>query len=164
MADKHEYFLRTAQDRTGRETESMWRRAGGAGTWEYFSLIDWSWHPVKPSAPAPRVPEPESLRPISAEQATALAADRPRWCLYWARYSGEPQPGEQPSTIIRRKPSPESLVDEVFSADNEWVPTRSVFEFYDPRPSNPPHLVEVGAEEAERIIRRRREIEGSTSQ
>ncbi|MFD0383204.1 hypothetical protein ACFQ2B_15055 [Streptomyces stramineus] len=58
---------------------------------------------------------------------------------YWARYVDEEdwRAGEGPTTVVRRRMSPERIYDEAFKRDNTWGPTASVYAFFDARPSNP---------------------------
>ncbi|GGR34554.1 hypothetical protein [Streptomyces netropsis] len=130
---------------------ALWRRLGE--DWEYLSLLDWQWHRVEENGTV-HPPKPEDLHPVTGERAVELEADRQKWVRYWALYVDEAahRAGEEPTTVVRRRRSPERTYDEAFTVGNVWAPTTAVFDFFDPRPSNPPHLVEIDRDEAERLL------------
>ncbi|MBB5121365.1 hypothetical protein AF335_13495 [Streptomyces eurocidicus] len=161
MSDPYEYFVKAAPPYTEERPSGLWRRL--AGRWEYLSLLDWEWHAVSAEGvTAP--PAAEVLYPVPAERAAALEADRQGWVRYWAYYFDEAEwrDGEEPTTVVRRRRSPERIYDETFMRTNEWQPDSVVYEFFHPRGSNPPHLVEIGVDEAERLLQEIRGVTGAT--
>ncbi|MCD9143887.1 hypothetical protein [Streptomyces albireticuli] len=157
--ERYAFFAEVPEGFTAERPDGLWRRAGD--DWEYLSLLDWAWHPADAELPPP--PE-ETLREIPAERADALAADRQGWVTYWARHADENdwRAGEGPTTVVRRRRSPERLYDEAYGVRDGWAPTASVYAFLDARPSNPPHLVEIDVQEAERLLRSLRGVTGAT--
>lgn len=159
--DQLEYFVKAAPPYTEDRPESLWRRLGDH--WEYLSLIDWKWHrPDRTRSIKP--PAAEVLFPVTAERASELAADHQVWVRYWAYYGSEDRwrAGRPPTTAVRRRNSPERRLDETFMRVNEWQRDSAIEEFWDPRTSNPPHLIEISADEAELLIQERRGIKGAT--
>ncbi|MCC3777577.1 hypothetical protein [Streptomyces sp. UNOB3_S3] len=126
--------------------DGLWRCAGD--DWEYLSLLDWEWHAVE-KPPVKR----EILHELTAERALELAADRRPWVTYWAHYTDESdwRAGAEPTTVVRRRRSPERVLDEAYGPDGAWEPTDAVHDFLSARPSDPPHLVEIDATEAARL-------------
>ncbi|GHF44156.1 hypothetical protein GCM10010218_26840 [Streptomyces mashuensis] len=144
---RYAFFAEVPQGSTPDRPDGLWRNEGDA--WEYFSLLDWSWHPAG-DLPVPH----QTLRPLPTDDALALAADRARWVTYWAHYADAlaHHAGQPPTTVCRRRRSPERVYDEAYGPDGAWEPTTAVHDFFDPRPSDPPHLVEIAAAEAERLL------------
>jgi hypothetical protein len=142
---------------------ALWRRR--ADQWEYYSLLDWSWHDP-PSGKEWWIPRPDQLRPLTPGEAAGWANDRQRWVQYWAWYLGPPLgPEERPRTIVRRRNSPERVLDEVFSINEEWAHTTAIVDFESVgRVSSPPHLVKTDHLTAERVLREISGIEGATEQ
>ncbi|UQI49069.1 hypothetical protein M1P56_34540 [Streptomyces sp. HU2014] len=157
--ERYAFFAEVPEGFTAERPDGLWRRAGD--DWEYLSLLDWEWHPADAELPPPAV---ETLREIPADRAGALAADRQGWATYWARYADENdwRAGEGPTTVVRRRRSPERLYDEAYGVRDGWAPTASVYAFLDARPSNPPHLVEIDVQEAERLLLSLRGVTGAT--
>lgn len=160
MTDEYEYFLQPDPHGSSRPPRALWRRLGAR--WEYYSLLDWSWHEV-PSQGPPWVPEPERLTAITAAQAAELEADHQRWVRYWARYLDPPtSPEDRPLTVVRRRSSPERELDESFTVGNRWDSTQTIIDSELPQVSDQPHLVEVDHPTAEQILREVRGVEGAT--
>lgn len=157
--ERYAFFAEVPEGFTAERPDGLWRRAGD--DWEYLSLLDWEWHAADAELPPP--PE-ETLREVPADRADALAADRQGWVTYWARYADENdwRAGEGPVTVVRRRRSPERLYDEAYGVRDGWAPTASVYAFLDARPSNPPHLVGIDVQEAERLLRSLRGVTGAT--
>jgi hypothetical protein len=161
MSDRYEYFLVTYPGGTSQLSDTLWRRVGD--TWEYLSFIDWQWHPVVPGT-GPSAPPPEWTRPIDAEEALALAADRQHWVRYWAWHLDPASSSDdKPRTVVRRRNSPERILDEVYTFENRWKYTPGLVEAENPgRHSSPPHLVPIDRPAAERILQEVRGVEGAT--
>ncbi|GGY05333.1 hypothetical protein [Streptomyces hiroshimensis] len=151
MSEQYAYFVKAAAPYTEERPSSLWRRLGEE--WEYLSLLDWQWHDVKDTT-VKTAPDTGDMYPVTAERAAALEADRQVWVRYWALYVDEEdwKDGEQPTTVVRRRRSPERRVDESFQAGEVWGPTNAVFESRDLRTSNPPYLKELSADEAEELL------------
>ncbi|CAM5484913.1 hypothetical protein [Streptomyces abikoensis] len=165
MTEKYEHFVAappTVDDLyTAERPSSMWRRQGEQ--WEYFSLVEWEWQDVKDTGVLP--PALETLIPVTADRAGALEADRQGWVRYWARYVDEQdwREGEAPTTVVRRRRSPESVLDESYrGSKGYWGPTEAILDFFDARKSNPPHLVELSADEAESLLQEMFGVTGVT--
>ncbi|MEU5418391.1 hypothetical protein ACH4UT_20705 [Streptomyces sp. NPDC020799] len=158
MSDQRQYahFVKAAPPYTEERPSSLWRRSGD--DWEFLSLLDWGWHTTG------RPPMPGALFPVTAERAAALAADRQGWVRYWAFHPSERRwrAGEGPSTVVRRRSSPERVHDETFMRGGVWKPDGAVSEFFDVRQTNPPHLEELTAEGAERLLRELFGVMGAT--
>ncbi|MBT2384047.1 hypothetical protein [Streptomyces sp. ISL-11] len=154
--ERYAFFAEASAADAAERPDALWRCEGEA--WEFLSLLDWEWHATED------VPKRESLHPIPAERAAELGADRQSWVTYWARYTDEEdwRAGEGPTTVVRRRTSPERIYDEAFKRNNTWGPTASVYEFFDARPSNPPHLVGIDVHEAERLLHSLRGVTGAT--
>ncbi|MFF3764648.1 hypothetical protein ACFYYR_11255 [Streptomyces sp. NPDC001922] len=161
MTVPYEYFVTMTVGYQQERPANLWRKQGEE--WEFLSLIDWQWRNVKDTN-AKYPPMPEKLRAVSAERAREMEADRKSWVIHWAHYADEAdwRDGEKPTTVVRRRHSPENRYDEVFRRANTWGPTTAVYEFTHSRASNPPHLVEISANEAERILQELRGISGAT--
>lgn len=142
----YEYFVKATAPYTPERPSSLWRRSGDE--WEFLSLLDWEWHATN------RAPMPQVLSPVTAERAAALETDRQGWVRYWAFYPSERRwrAGQGPTTVVRRRSSPERTYDETFMRDNVWKPDSAISEFFDARRSNPPHLEELTADGAERLL------------
>ncbi|MCQ8773754.1 hypothetical protein [Streptomyces telluris] len=168
--EKYAYYVKTGPDHPAERPSSLWRCAagsgsgsGGGGDWEYLSLLDWQWH--KAAETVVQDPPPEAARHrVTADRAGELQADRQGWVRYWARYADEPawRAGEPPVSVVRRRRSPERIYDEAYKTWNEWGPTQTVHDFFDARPSNPPHLVEIDAAKAERLLTELHGAKGAT--
>ncbi|WKU45698.1 hypothetical protein Q3V23_17470 [Streptomyces sp. VNUA116] len=165
MSENYEYFVEavpTVDDLYSVDRpSSMWRRLGDQ--WEYLSLIDWHWHNVKDTN-VKYPPVREALRPISVERAAELESDRQGWVRYWAYHTSERawRAGNGPTTVVRRRNSPEDRLDETFMRNDAWERDTAIFEFYDARASNPPHLVELSPDEAEELLQELRGVTGAT--
>ncbi|MEU1675087.1 hypothetical protein ABZ752_24145 [Streptomyces roseifaciens] len=166
--EKYAYYVKTGPDHPAERPSSLWRCAagsgsGGGGDWEYLSLLDWQWH--KAAETVVQDPPPEAARHrVTADRAGELQADRQGWVRYWARYADEPawRAGEPPVSVVRRRRSPERIYDEAYKTWNEWGPTQAVHDFFEARPSNPPHLVEIDAAKAERLLTELHGAKGAT--
>ncbi|GAA0350722.1 hypothetical protein [Streptomyces blastmyceticus] len=158
MSDQgnYEYFVKAAPPYTQERPSNLWRRSGD--DWEFLSLLDWGWHTTN------RPPMPGVLFPVTAERAAALEADRQGWVRYWAFYPSERRwrAGQGPTTVVRRRRSPERIYDETFMRDNVWEPDSAIFEFFDARQTNPPHLEEITPEGAERLLQELFGVMGAT--
>ncbi|MEV6668686.1 hypothetical protein [Streptomyces sp. NPDC051162] len=161
MSDQYEYFAEVSKGYTLERPDGLWRRSGAE--WEYLSLLDWQWHNVKDTN-VNYPPVAEKLHAVTAERAAALEADRQGWVRYWARYTDEEdwRTGEPPTTVVRRRPSPERVYDEAFKMDDSWGPTATVLDFFDARKSDPPHLVEISRDDAEQLLQELRGVTGAT--
>jgi hypothetical protein len=158
---EYEYFVRIyPPERTVERPGGLWRRSGE--TWEYWSILDWQWHGLREDEVAEPPPE-GGLVQVSPERAAGLVADRQGWVRYWAFYIDEPDHGVEPTTVLRRRSSPEQLRDEVFNIHDEWGPTDTILEFEFRRLTFPYHLVEIDQATAEAIIRRSTGIEDATA-
>lgn len=158
MTDQHEYFATYWQGRV----DELWRQAAGGGDLEFLSLVDWSWHRAVPGEHPRIMPQPGELVPIPPEEAARLANDRQHWVSYWAWYLDVPTGGDRPGTVVRRRRSPELLLDELFVVENRWEPTKVLIDVELGDPSDPPHLVEIDEETAEQILQDVRGVEGAT--
>ncbi|MGW1072737.1 hypothetical protein [Streptomyces sp. NPDC002537] len=156
----YEYFVKATPPYTEERPSSLWRRSGDE--WEFLSLLDWEWHQVENTIKYR--PMPEALFAVTAERAAELEADRQGWVQYWAYYSSERRwkSGKGPTTVVRRRRSPERIYDETFMRNNAWEPDSAVFEFFDARQTNPPHLEEITVEGAERLLQEIRGVMGAT--
>ncbi|MFI0817264.1 hypothetical protein ACH4TX_12260 [Streptomyces sp. NPDC021098] len=164
MSQDYAHFLKRFRVQEGdRVAENLWRRDVRTGHWQFLSFWDWEWHEPTQTMREHGSPDVESLQPVSVEQANDLEKDRARWFLYWAVYRSEPNPGDEPVNVARKRPSPESGRDEIFGTGDEWMRTTKIFDFYSPWPTDPPHLEPVDAAEAERILQERRGVTGATS-
>lgn len=160
MPHEYDYFIWPAADGPSAPPRSLWRRAGDQ--WEFYSLLDWSWHALPEEGP-PFAPPKESLRTATPAEAHQLSTDRQRWVRYWAWYRARPRnPPERPLTVVRRRSSPELRLDECFTKHNRWEPTQAIVEAHLSQVSDPPRLVETDQETAERILREVRGINGAT--
>ncbi|MBF6049036.1 hypothetical protein GO001_28210 [Streptomyces sp. NRRL B-1677] len=164
MSGQYEYFVEavpTVDDLyTVERPSSLWRRLGDQ--WEYLSLVEWEWQNVKDTGVLPAL---ESLTPVAAERAVVLEADRQGWVRYWARYVDEQdwREGEAPTTVVRRRSSPEDMLDESYRGSKGfWGPTEAILDFYDARKSNPPHLIELSVDEAESLLQEMFGVTGVT--
>jgi hypothetical protein len=152
----YQYYMDSRGGRTIERPGPLWRSSDDS--WEYLSLLDWEWHPLAPN----KVPPPtEVLEPIPERQADELSRDRQRFVSYWAYYSIAPEKRDRPLTVLRRRRSPELVLDEAFGRDGQWVKTSSIVEFEHPY-FDSPELEEIDAETAERILREVRGISGAT--
>ncbi|MGK5548223.1 hypothetical protein ACSNOH_26365 [Streptomyces sp. URMC 127] len=150
MSEQYEYFVKVVAPDTEEHPSSLWRRQGEE--WGYFSLLDWEWHKVFETT-VRTLPDMETLRPVTPERAAELEGDRQSFVRYWALYADEEdwREGESPTTLVRRRRSPERLLDESFQEGDVWGPTNAVFESRDLRTSNPPYLQELTSDEAEAL-------------
>ncbi|MBF6049033.1 hypothetical protein GO001_28195 [Streptomyces sp. NRRL B-1677] len=161
MSEQYEYFAEVPQGYTVDRPDGLWRRSGDE--WEFLSLLDWQWHNVT-ATNVQTPPTSEVLRAVSGEHAAALAADRQGWVQYWAHYSSKRAwgDGRPPTTVVRRRRSPENIRDESFNTESEWGPTMAAFNAFDGRTSNPPHLVELTTDEAEQLLQEIYGVTGAT--
>ncbi|MFC5147500.1 hypothetical protein [Streptomyces aureoversilis] len=162
MSEQYEYFAEVPAGYTVERPDGLWRRAGEQ--WEYLSLLDWQWHDLKDSTVRTHPPVDE-LHPVTVERAAALEADRQGWVHYWALYADEQdwQEGEPPTTVVRRRSSPEQELDESYRGSKGiWGPTSAVADSRDLRTSNPPHLEAVSAERAEELLQEIHGVTGAT--
>ncbi|MFH8787235.1 hypothetical protein ACH4A1_12165 [Streptomyces roseoverticillatus] len=161
MSEQYEYFAEVPQGYTVDRPDGLWRRRGDA--WEYLSLLDWQWHDVT-ATNVQTPPAPEVLHAVSEEHAAALAADRQGWVQYWAHYSSRRawDDGRAPTTVVRRRRSPENIRDESFNSESEWGPTMAAFNAFDGRSSTSPHLVELTTGEAEQLLQEIFGVTGAT--
>ncbi|GAA0356756.1 hypothetical protein GCM10010151_52990 [Actinoallomurus spadix] len=150
MTDDYEFFVEIDQrDESGRP-QSLWRRSDME--WEYLSLIDWRWHKTSDRVPHP--PELTYLSPIPENVADELSKNRQYWVAYWAAYeSPTPDDKDAPYTVLRRRTSPELVLDEAFGRSNTWIRTSTIVEYESQRTSNPPNLVRIDASTADKILR-----------
>ncbi|WP_432094904.1 hypothetical protein [Streptomyces sp. bgisy100] len=151
MTVPYEYFVTMTVGYERERPADLWRSRGDE--WEYLSLLDWQWHNIRDTN-VKHPPLPEKLHPVSPERAQELEADRQGWVIYWAHYADEAdwRDGEKPTTVVRRRESPERRYDESFQIDDTWGPTTVVFEYFHSRASDLPHLVEITPSEAERLV------------
>ncbi|MFD7238774.1 hypothetical protein ACFWAT_26160 [Streptomyces syringium] len=96
-------------------------------------------------------PEPE---PPVADEAVRF------WALYsndctWSR-------GKPPRTVFRQRRTPEHQDDTEFSPSGHWTGSRAMFRSRDARDDDPPHLVEISVEDAERLLQELRGVTGAT--
>ncbi|MFF7726032.1 hypothetical protein [Streptomyces sp. NPDC008001] len=161
MSENYEYFVKAAPPYTEERPSSLWRRRGEE--WEFLSLHDWQWHGLEEST-VRSAPEADELYPVTAERAAALEADRQVWLRYWAHYVDEEdwREGESPTTVVRRRRSPEGVLDESYRSKGFWGPTEAVRNAADLRTSNPPHLVELSADGAEELLQELFGVTGAT--
>ncbi|WP_405160065.1 hypothetical protein OG203_26945 [Nocardia sp. NBC_01499] len=152
MDNQLDYFVEARKPYTADRPECLWRRLGDH--WEYLSLIDWRWHRTDRTKYI-NAPQSAVLHPVTAERAAELAADHQVWVRYWKYYSSfyRWQDGDEPSSVVRRRNSPEWQLDEAFRNDKRWHEDSSFDEFWDYRTSSPPHLIEISVEEADLFIR-----------
>lgn len=159
MAEQYEYFAcayppEYPEDRP----DSLWRRHGER--WEYWSLVDWSWHLLDEREV--RKPPPERLVRIDRARAEQLQADRQSWVRYYAEEDYPPPSGSgEPHTVIRSRSSPEAQPEEAFGRDNRWIPTTVLWELRGG--GSVPPLRPIEADEAEAILHRIRRIPGPPS-
>lgn len=152
-----EYFLETMDG----EPEALWRRVGS--DWQFLSVLDWSWHAAIPGQRPRIMPSADSLTPISEDEAEQLQSDKQRWVSYWAEYLSTPTGSRgRLLTVIRRRSSPELLLDEHFTVGNRWERTSTLIEAEFGSPSNPPQLERIDQPMAERMLREVRGVEGAT--
>ncbi|MFH8337756.1 hypothetical protein [Streptomyces sp. AM6-12] len=158
---EYEYFTEMHRGYNPPRVDGLWRRRDGEA-WEYLSLLDWEWHKAGDDETVKGPPTASSLERISAERAAELEADRQGWVTYWALYMDEAdfRDGVAPETVVRRRSSPDRVLDEVFGAGNKWAPDPIVYEFTHSRTEH--HLEEITADEAERLLRETRGVTGAT--
>jgi hypothetical protein len=152
----HEYFVKIWHDATPRRPTALWRRSGDH--WEYLSLADWAWHPLDDEE---ILPHPQTMQPVSADEAAALQADRQRFARYWL-LPPDPEFPDRPTLVYRQLASPDRIIEEVFGRDNRWTPTKSIAELQAAGPHERLDLVPSDQETAERVIQRERGITGAT--
>lgn len=157
--DDYEYLARVSQARKESvdRPSGLWRHRGDE--FEYFSLIDWTWHPRGDA----NLPHPDLLIPISAEQAQTLIADRQLFARYYVQHLS-PAKGDpvEETVVYRHLPSPEGIVDEGFGRDNKWIRTQTIRDFQVGGPHEVPDLEPIDAATAERLIQETRGISGAT--
>ncbi|WKK20908.1 hypothetical protein QZH56_18590 [Streptomyces olivoreticuli] len=161
MTDQYEYFAEVSKAYTLERPGGLWRRFGEE--WEYLSLLDWQWHNVKETN-VKYPPTAQVLQEVTPERAAELEADRQSWAQYWAFYPSERRwrAGQGPTTVVRRRRSPERIYDETFMRGHVWKPDSAIFEFFDARQTNPPHLEELTTEGAERLLQELFGVMGAT--
>lgn len=148
---EYEYFVRIyPPEHTVERPGGLWRRSGE--TWEYWSILDWTWHELREDEVAEPPPE-GGLVQVRPERAAELVADRQGWVRYWALYRDDPSKGAEPRTVVRRRSSPESVLDEVFGRGDQWRRTTAVVDWYSARLTSIDWLVDIDREAAESIIR-----------
>ncbi|OIK24672.1 hypothetical protein [Streptomyces malaysiense] len=164
MADqenKYEYFTEMHRGYDPPRVIGLWRRRDDE-FWEYVSFLDWAWHPVGDNGAVKSPPMATSLEPISAERAAQLEADRQGWVQHWALYLDEAEyrDGVTPVTVVRRRSSPERVMDEAFVVGDKWAPDPVIHEFTHSRSDH--HLEEITVERAGSLIRELRGVTGAT--
>jgi hypothetical protein len=159
--------------------DGLWR--GRDDAWEYFSLLDHRWHPectadfllpsgaraadwpfIEPFLDGPDAPEddPFGRVPISADRAAQLMADSRHFTRYWVQYSdnGQRYPG-----VHRAVSDPGHQFESFFGRTGRWSDTSPILkEFLTAGAHEHANLVEVGPEEAERLIQQEFGISGAT--
>ncbi|MBF6049034.1 hypothetical protein GO001_28200 [Streptomyces sp. NRRL B-1677] len=166
MTEQYEFFVATGTTAMTSYTEerpsSLWRRSDGQ--WGYLSLLDWSWKIVAAEREAWLLPQAEDLHPISAQRAAELEADRQVFVRYWAHYVDEEdwREGEPPTTVVRRRCSPERVLDESFQEGDLWGRTLAILDVHEGRSSDWPHLVELSAREADVLLNELSGVTGAT--
>ncbi|WKU45696.1 hypothetical protein Q3V23_17460 [Streptomyces sp. VNUA116] len=166
MAGQHEYFVGSGQTAMALYTEerplNLWRRMDEQ--WEYLSLLDWVWHEVKADHEAWILHRSGDLIPVTAQRAAELEADRQACVRYWAHYVDEQdwREGEPPTTVVRRRRSPECDLDESFRRRGVWGPTLAILDVHEGRSSDWPHLVELSANEADALLHELFGVTGAT--
>lgn len=155
-ADDDEYFAEVWEDEQVDRPGGLWRRRGE--DMEYWSMIDWSWHPATDDID---LPHPDVLVPIGPDLVQTLLEDRQRFAKYWVAYL-EQDDGESETRVYRQLPSPEGAVEEVFGRGNEWIPTQVVEDFLVGGPHEVPDLSRIDAATAERLIKETRGLTGAT--
>jgi hypothetical protein len=153
----YQYFAKLWSGDTTERPSGLWRRDGD--TWEYLSLSDWAWHLL--AAPA-IMPHPDTLVPVTVDEAAALQADRQRFARYWMFPAPPEFAHERPTLIYRRRCSPGRMVDEVFGRDNQWSRTTSIAEYKASGPHEHKELIPTDRDTAERVIQQERGITGAT--
>jgi hypothetical protein len=159
MTEQYEYYVEIQCDESLEHPGPMWRKSDSG--WDYLSLLDWEWHSLAANKKVSQPPAAKTLVPISGQQADELTRDRQRFVKYWAYYSVVPEKRDKPLTVLRRRSSPELVLDEAFGRDGQWVKTPSIVEFEHPY-FDSPELEEIDAETAERILREVRGVSGAT--
>ncbi|WP_058041253.1 hypothetical protein [Streptomyces roseifaciens] len=157
MTDQFAYFVGTGPTAMALYTEerpsSLWRRSGEQ--WEYLSLYDWAWRKVEAKEEAQLLFRAGDLHPVTAQRAAEIEADRQACVRYWARYMDEEdwREGEPPTTVVRRRRSPEYMSDELYRGSKGfWGPTHVILDVHEGRTSDWPHLVELSAKEADALL------------
>ncbi|ARP72325.1 hypothetical protein LK07_24035 [Streptomyces pluripotens] len=161
QVNEYEYFLKVHRGYTPARKVGLWRRRGEEA-WEYLSLLDWKWHSIGEGGRVKNPPTAAALEPVSTQCAAELEADRQGWVEYWALYLDEAdyREGVAPVTVVRRRSSPERVMDEAFVVGNKWAPDPVIYEFTHSRTDR--HLEEITAEQAEHLIRELRGVTGAT--
>lgn len=159
--NEYAYFTEMHHGYNPPRVDGLWRRSAG-DVWEYLSLVDWQWHPVGEMERVKGRPLESALEPVSAQRAAELAADRQGWVQYWALYLDEQdfREGVDPVTVVRRRSSPDRVLDEAFVAENKWAPDPIIYDFTHSRTDN--HLEEIDVAEAERLLQKLRGVKGAT--
>lgn len=102
--------------------DRLWRF--GPHGWEYFSSVDWAWHPEPPEAAASALKRRSSGSglPIGADAAARLIADRPRWVRYYGvADTASVAAGTRPVAVVRARDTPAGELTERFSDDGGWT-------------------------------------------
>lgn len=83
---------------------------------------------------------------------------------FWALYGGGHawSRGKLPRTVFRQRRTPEHHDDTEFSPYGHWTGSRAMVRFRDARDDDPPHLVAISAEDAERLLQELRGVTGAT--
>jgi hypothetical protein len=160
VADEYEYFVRTYRPLyTIERPGELWRRSGDA--WGYWSSFNQRWQRTGEDH-VTRPPPEGSLFRVTPERAAELVADPQSWVRYWALYREDPDKGGEPRTVVRRRISPEQLLDEIFGRDDQWFRTTALIDFESAWMESIDFLVEIDQETAESIIQRISGVSGAT--
>jgi hypothetical protein len=164
LTERYAYFVRIhPPEFTVERPASLWRQAPGG--WQFWSTIDWSWYGM-PAEAADDPPPSSGLVRVAEQRATELASDRHGWVRYWALHrgtrpgsgwrsgAGADSPFAEPTTLVRRRLSPERQLDEVFGARNMWRPTDLVTRYERTGLPDAAGLVEIDRYAAELITHR----------
>ncbi|MEV0294532.1 hypothetical protein [Nocardia sp. NPDC050710] len=172
MSDRYAYFVYgydyLVRDEIERlpyseyRSSSVWRCA--EDKWECFKFRDRQWHPVVGHM---KVPDHAAMQPITAERASELVRNKALWTRYFAYYSSENDWDieQSPTTVVRTLINgPDLKPDEIFwGRQRGWTRTLALIEFLNQgRHSKPPHLVEIDANDADRIVWEVFDIRGAT--
>jgi len=155
---EYEYAVTVYADEDITRPKALWRRATPDGDWEFLSLNDWQWHPRGEF----ELRAPTRLHPVSPSLAAELHSDRQRFARYWFNLLAvAPGVTEQLPEVLRRRNSPEMLIDEVFDRRGRWLPSGKIETFESGR-SAEPDLRATEADAAELFLRERLGVEGAT--
>jgi hypothetical protein len=118
--------------------------------WEHFSVIDWAWRRAPDYGQLP-LPPLERLSPTSQYHAHGLATAPQLWVAWYAT-SWSPS-DETPVGVVRRRISPEIVLDETFTTHLTWEPTGIIHEAETAPSSSQLHLRPIDHTTAERLLR-----------